>query len=62
MLSYLQFYGDNIDKFFAMLHVRRVIVGIFAPTMQQDIEQDGMQVQEEEAVVRTHNVEHFVFE
>jgi len=30
--------------------------------MQQDIEQDGMQVQEGEAVVRTHNAEHFVFE
>jgi hypothetical protein len=45
-----------------MLHVLRVIVGIFAPTMQQDIEQDGMQVQEEEAVVRTHNAEHSVFE
>jgi hypothetical protein len=44
-----------------MLHVLRVIVGIFAPTMQQDIEQDGMQVQEE-AVVRTHNAEHSVFE
>jgi len=45
-----------------ILHVLRVILGTFASTMQQDIEQDGMQVQEGEAVVRTHNAEHFIFE
>jgi hypothetical protein len=45
-----------------ILHVLRVILETFVLIMQQDIEQDGMQVQEGEAVVRTHNAEHFVFE
>jgi hypothetical protein len=45
-----------------ILHVLRVILETFVLIMQQDIEQDGMQVQEEEAVARTHNAEHFVFE